>query len=304
MSRRILLAGLATAALGLALGTPALAQASGASVSVVDFRRAGETDDSAAFRRALAAGRPVHVPAGRGSGRGGIYLVDRVELPDGAVLFGDGPTRTVIEALPRSEADPVGIFQATAASETSAVTRLALRDLQLRDDIVRRGFLEHRHLLMFRGVRDAVLENVHFVGFRGDGLYLGGNVGHPRGRGDYRHNSAVRLSGCVFDGVNNDNRNGVSIVDGRGIAIERCQFRNCTRPGMPGAIDIEPDPYPHYLVGDIRVSDCQFGNVGGHSGVIALCVPPLGGAAPSPPAAGRTARSRPNCRRRCRTGSR
>jgi hypothetical protein len=105
-----------------------------------------------------------------------------------------------------------------------------------------------------------LIENCDFVGFRGDGLYLGsGNSG-----GQERHNINVTIQSCFFDGVNNDNRNCISIIDGDNIFINNCNFQNSTKPGMPGAIDFEPDGAATFAIGKkIVIQNCVFSNITG-----------------------------------------
>lgn len=233
-------------------------------VDVTAFRRRGERDDSQAFARALATGRPVFVPRGD-------YRVSMVKVPAGARIRGEGATSVLRAADP----DAYAVLYADSGSPDATVDGIAIRDLVLASDVASRGFREHSHLLVLQGVQAATIENVGFRGFRGDGLMLeGGNALAVDPVKEPRHNRNVSVRKCWFDGINRDNRNAISIVDGQDIRIENCRFRNVTRPDMPGAIDIEPNPYPFYRIADITVSDCDFVGIGGNIGAIAVFVPP------------------------------
>src|SRR5690606_23536553 len=99
-----------------------------------------------------------------------------------------------------------------------------------------------------------------FIGFYGDGVAI--NAGTDLRRYAYAYNKDVQIKNCFFDGINKDNRQGVSIYYCDNFIIENCKFNNITRNDMPGAIDIEPDK--DFLVsrnGIIR--NCTFTNIGG-----------------------------------------
>ena len=154
---------------------------------------------------------------------------------------------------------------------------IALRDLTFEGWARERGFSEHLHLVNLAGVEEVRIERVAFVAFQGDGLILSSG----RVPGSERHNRDVRVADCVFDGVNHQNRNGISVIDGDGIRIERSAFRNCTRPNMPGAIDFEPDNNAFAIIRNVLIQGCRFDNVGGNVGAIGFHIPPGVRALPS-----------------------
>ena len=266
ISRRSLVAGAlgGSVMLAFARGGPE-ARAQGSMRSVAEFRRSGDRDDSAAFTRALAVARQIRVPAGGGRGPGGAWLIGDVRLPAGTELFGDGIGRSVIRPAPRATA---AIYTDSGAA-SARLPGLVIRDLTFEGWVRERGFAEHFHLVHLAGVESARIERVAFVGFQGDGLILSSG----RTPGAERHNRDVTISDCRFDGVNRQNRNGISVIDGDGIAIERCTFANCTRPNMPGPIDFEPDAHPFGIIRNIRLQGCRFTNVGGNVGVIGFHIP-------------------------------
>lgn len=241
------------------------ARANSESVSVLDFRLPMDADDTAAFQRAVATGRPVYAPASAGLGPGGVYLVNEVRLIAGVELFGDGIGRTILR--------PGGneaVFHCDSGSATMQIVGIRISNLTLEGWVVKHGFAEHRHLLHLNGVKDVLIEHTEFKGFQGDGLYLGSS----RQVGITRHNRGIIIRKCVFDGVNNNNRNAISVIDGEQILIEDCIFKNCTRANMPGAIDFEPDETKEARIRDIIIWRCQFINIGGNIGVIAFHIPP------------------------------
>ena len=122
--------------------------------------------------------------------------------------------------------------------------------------VVADGFQEFKHLIMMQGATDIDIQTCWFTGWQGDAIVVrSGNFTAAA------QNRNVKIKDCVFDGVNNNNRNAISITDVYGMTIRDNKFMNCTRngelgytrpdaydifnpnkgPAMPGAIDIEPN---------------------------------------------------------------
>lgn len=291
-----LVAGTAVAAGALLCPRRLTAQPPAGAVALPDFRPAGARDDNQALARALATGRPVYLPAGRGTASDGAYLIESgVEannLVGGASLVGDGIGRTVIRR-PHRAGDFIFFVNSGSPDPARNLAGIRLADMTLEDDVVRRGFSEHHHLMHLNGVTGLQLDRVAFRGFRGDGLHLGS--GHILGM--ERHNRTVAIRHCLFDGINSNNRNGITIIDGEGVRIEDCQFLNCTRSGhggaaarpedrawqadpfdirtglsMPGAIDCEPNADRFAIIRDVSIERCRF--TGGGGAAVALLLRP------------------------------
>jgi len=214
----------------------------------------GVTDDTAAIQAAVNAGAVVYIPAG-------TYLTHTITLRAGVTIYGDGAASTLKQNT--ITAASYGTLFADSLSATAFVDDITIRDLRLVGAVADLGFSEFVHLISLNGVRRATIERVTCIGFRGDGVYFGSG---PQA-GQERHNQQVRVSGCTFDGVNGDNRNGISIIDGDGVIIDRNVFRNCTRFNMPGPIDFEPDAQAYHIIRNAQVVGNHFestcgGNVG------------------------------------------
>lgn len=248
-------------------------------VILQSFRRPGDIDDTAALARAFATGRPVFAPAAKGSGPGGRYLVSNDatgKIPHGAILSGAGRGKTVFK---RNGTKPF-ILHCDSKSPNSAdnIRGLRISDLTFEDDVARLGFAEFSYLVMLNGVTDARLDRVEFKGFRGDGLHLGSSV---TARVE-RHNEAVTVSDCTFDGINSNNRNAISVIDCQGLLIEKSRFLNCTRAGdgsfgaidpmnpatglgAPGPIDFEPNADAFAVIRDAVVRGNYFSGGAGYA---------------------------------------
>jgi len=118
-------------------------------------------------------------------------------------------------------------------------------------------------------VRNCVVERCVIEGFRGDGIYIGsGDLA-----GQERHNIGVTVRDCYINGVNNDNRNGISIIDGTNVNIDNNYFVNTTRSNMPGAIDVEPDVNVYHIIRDISIRNNRMFSCGGNVGNITVFLP-------------------------------
>lgn len=239
-------------------------------VLLPDFRRTGDRDDTAALRRAADTGAIIYVPPGSYS----IAMEDDTSLPSNLRLRGAGAARSII----RRSYDPGGPFILFADSRSAMwennLTGWRISGLGFKDDVETRGYSEFNYMVMLSGVTDAIIEDCTFTGFRGDAIYLGSSTV----RAVERHNRDVAIRRCVFDGVNSNNRNAISILDGERVLIEDCRFENIGRPGgegqfdpmnpasglqNPGAIDIEPEDTGFSRVDNVRVRRNHFRGGGG-----------------------------------------
>ena len=228
-------------------------------VSVKDFGAVGDgvTDDSAAIQAAIDAAYSVYIPSG-------TYLTDTLTLRSGTTLHGDGNTSILKQQ--GVLASSYGLLFADAGSSSTYVTNISINKIQILGLVSTSGFDQFAHLISFNGVRYVDISDCLIKGFQGDGIYLGSGVS----AGVERHNRNVNIRNCVIDGVNNDNRNGISIVDGDEVLIQGNTFINCTRNTMPGCIDIEPDANVFHVARNIRILNNFFENCLGNVGYIGL----------------------------------
>jgi hypothetical protein len=261
-SRRSALRALGSCLGGSLLVPAAWAQApEPAAANVLDFGAdpSGKHDSTPAFAKALARNTRVRVPSGE-------YLVGDLDLRAGTSLEGSGES-----SILRQRAGAHRLLHADSGSADPAANLNGIRiaKLQLRGNCDTAGFSEFVHLVSLNGVTDARIDEVVFRGFQGDGLYLGSS---DQAKTE-RHNRQVTVTNCVFDGINRQNRNGISVIDCDGLLVTGCTFRHVARSNMPGAIDIEPDANAWHVVRNLRIVNNQFLDVGGGIGAVCMYVP-------------------------------
>lgn len=226
--------------------------------SVKDFgaKCDGVTDDGAAVQKAVDAAPEIHFPAGI------CLLNSTVRLRAGTVLRGEGMGVSIVKQNGVS-GPSMGTFYAESGTVSSSLAGIQITEMTIYGQSDVSGFSEFQHLVSFNGVKNALVEKVEFRGFRGDGLYIGsGSSG-----ADERHNENIIVRRSVFDGVNNSNRNGISIIDGDTVMIDGNTFRNTTQSNMPGAIDVEPDWHPFHVIKNITVSNNVFSGINGNAAI-------------------------------------
>lgn len=163
----------------------------------------------------------------------------------------------------RKGADGCFVFDAQVSYQTNdnlSIRNIVIRDLKFFSDVKKNKFDELLHQISAHGVSNFKVQNCQFIGFLGDGIAVNASTDYKQFRNAY--NKAIEITNCTFDGVNNDNRQGVSIYYADGFRIENCTFKNITRSDMPGAIDIEPNDDLQIVRNGI-IKNCSFENIGG-----------------------------------------
>jgi hypothetical protein len=125
----------------------------------------------------------------------------------------------------------------------------------------RAGIGEHAHCVRFLNCPSVHMHDVMLLGGQGDGVYISHDK--PGSTGTGSQNVLIQR---IHGKGTNTGRNFISIICGRTIRIEDWSSEAWTVPGMPGAIDIEPD-WPGEYVDDVMVRRGKmFGGAGGALG--------------------------------------
>lgn len=214
-------------------------------------------DDTAAIQLAVNNAQNVFFPEGS-------YLTDSITGRAGQHVF--GVNMDAVTIIEKTICNGCGWYTVDTLSSIVQYDGIHIEGMTVYGGSDVLGFSEFLHGISLSGVKNTVVENVYFKAFRGDGLYLGTGTS-----GNLAHNTNVTVRNSVFDGVNQTNRNGVSIIDGSNIVIENNNFLNTTKSTMPGAVDIEPDGGNNILA-NIIVRNNYFSNIGGTVGVITMAL--------------------------------
>jgi hypothetical protein len=183
------------------------------------------------------------------------YELNTLNLRSGITLKGEG-VQTILHQ------NTGFLIAGNSGGPSTFISDVMIEGLQFLGNVVNLGFSEFLHLVAVSGVKKLTIRDSFFIGFQGDGLYLGSDGGE-------RHNHDVSVYNCTFDGITNENRNGISVIDGDGIDILCNYFANCTRSNMPGAIDLEPNS-SYNVLRNFRIEQNYFRNIKGSQGVISL----------------------------------
>lgn len=168
----------------------------------------------------------------------------------------------------RLGADGCFLFDAQVSdqkNDANSIKNIKISGLTFKSDVEKYGFDELLHQISAHGVSNFVIDNCKFIGFFGDAIAINGGTDFTKNRNAY--NKDIKIKNCSFDGVNKDNRQGISIYYADGFVIDNCHFKNITRDGMPGAIDIESDS-PTNVSRNGIISNCTFQNIGGISAIV------------------------------------
>ena len=130
-------------------------------------------------------------------------------------------------------------------------------------------FHEFLHTIKTIGVNGLTIENCIFDDFWGDAICLS-HYGDDAKTGERTRNQNVRIVNNQIEGGKHfNNRNGISVINGKNILIKGNVIRNTSRKDMPGGICVEPNNSA-YTIDGIKVFDNTFHRIKGNGG--AICV--------------------------------
>ena len=215
------------------------------------FGTVGTSDDNTVFQRFLDLAQTatqtvqLFVP-------NGTYTVNRLNLYANTHLEFES-WNAVLQQKVGSAGDwciAVNCPSGGTSSTANNAKNIRIKNGTLKGNSVARGFEEHTHLLGLSAVTNVIVENCQILEPQGDGIYIGSSL---LGATE-RHNENVTVQNCFFDGINNQNRNGISVIDGTNITIHNNRFDRFTNAGMPSPIDIEPDANAFAIIRGIKIT--------------------------------------------------
>lgn len=233
-------------------------------LSVKDFNAKGDgvTNDTAAIQAAI---NTLSANGGRLYITNGVFLCSGLVIPANVVITGNG-ANSVLKQNGTS-----AILICDSGNSTAFVDNIQINNLKLLGTVATDGFSEFIHLISFNGVRNCNISYCILEGYRGDGIYIGSGIAGEQ----ERHNYNVTIQNNVINGVNKDNRNGISVIDCNGLTIQNNYIINSSRNNMPGAIDLEPNNNTYHVLTNINITGNYIRDCGGNVGQISVYVPPL-----------------------------
>jgi hypothetical protein len=247
-------------------------------INVKDFGAVGNgiANDTAAFISAMASGgKTIHLPAG-------TYLTDFgnstyspsmiLNIPSGTHFIGEGE-KTIWRpytdnGLVEAGTDAYGCIGTDSGSEFVWSEDIRFSNIKFygySETTV--DVNEHSSLIFLSSVKRVVIDNCYFVAPRGDAITI--SSGYGAGPANERYNYDITIRNCWFDGINNTNRNAISVMDVDGMVIENCTFRNFSASTMPGSVDFEPDN-SFNVIKNIRIFNNKFYNTNGLRGHLTI----------------------------------
>lgn len=167
-------------------------------------------------------------------------------------------------------ADGMFVFDAKVSMQTddsNSIKNIKFIGAKFISNVKQYGFDELLHHVCMHGVSNVTFEYCSFIGFLGDGVAVCRGLREDGIRDAY--NKDVNFYKCNFDGINNNNRQGISIYYCDGFSIDFCNFENICRPDMIGAVDIESDT-SNTISRKGVISNCSFKNIGGGNGAVTI----------------------------------
>lgn len=140
-------------------------------------------------------------------------------------------------------------------------------DFRVRNNGV--DFHEPIYVIETIGVNGLIIKNCFFDDFWGDAICLS-HYGDIPSTGERTRNQNVRiLYNTIIGGDHHNNRNGISVINGKNVLIKGNVIKNTSRKDMPGGIDVEPNNCA-YTIENIRIENNVFEEIRGSGG--AICV--------------------------------
>jgi hypothetical protein len=232
----------------------------GAPINVKDFGAKGDgvTNDTAAIQAAANVGGVLFFPAG-------TYEITHVDLYSNTEIVGES-WDTIIHQISGTDPRPGaydGMFTVNYANNATPTKNVVFKNLQLKMDLPVGTYTpadEQSHIILTGHTEDVVIDNVYFNGWRGDAVFIGGQMSGVGVPTNYVAQN-TSITNCFFNGINNTCRQGITVGSSDGVYINANRFLNVTNATMPGAIDIEPE-LPFAYGRNITISNNSFVGVG------------------------------------------
>ena len=239
----------------------------------------GETDDARCINDMIRVCDRIHFPQGQ-------YLLKSKFNPDGIV---EKSLQTQVQThigINRSNVRLVGdegsefisdiplgtIFVFSKPNELeNSIRNIEISGLTFTVHNDGKEFHEFMHTIKLMGVNGMTIKNCRFDDFWGDAICLS-HYGDTPETGERTRNQNVKILNNTIAGSDyHNNRNGISVINGKDVLIKGNTIKNTSRKDMPGGIDVEPNNSA-YTIDNIRIEDNTFEDIKGSGGAICVVV--------------------------------
>jgi len=237
----------------------------------------GETDDAAIINEMIEVCGSIFFPKGR-------YRLESSYNPEGKVPVGYGSSIKAHIGIRRNGTHLVGepgtVFVTQQPLGTicifsqpnqikNSVSNIVIKNIEFEVHNDGENFHEFMHTIKTIGVNGLLIEGCFFNDFWGDAICLS-HYGDTPATGERTRNANVKISNnSIVGGEHHNNRNGISIVNGKNILIKRNVIKETTRKDMPGGIDVEPNN-SSYTIDNIQIIGNEIEGCEGTAGGICI----------------------------------
>lgn len=202
---------------------------------------------------------------------GDILMNTHLKVPNGVIIRGKGHTKTRIYRG-TSIGSSTGVLYQLSSSDAEILEGNIYEHMSFYGGVTTTNHNNFTHLLSVAGVKNAIIRNCAFYGFKADGILISSGPAN----GNRRRNQNILVENCIFDGVVQNNRNGVSVIMCDHITIQNCHFKNIGAPTLTqsvGAIDVERNDKTNQQTNNVRILNNVFENIDttNTSGVALFC---------------------------------
>ena len=234
----------------------------------------GETDDAQNINQIISVANNIFFP-------NGPYLLETLAKPSATILktlherikchigihksnlhlFGENDTRFI------SYTPNVMICAYSVPYQFDAsISNITLDNITFVEKNDLTNFHEFAHTIKIIGINDLNIINCKFDNFWGDAIMLGSYVDNPT-TGERVRNQNVNIVNNYFIGEGFNNRNAISVINGKNINIIKNTIDQVSNKKMPGAIDIEANNSA-YTIDGITISHNRINRSNGFGGAI------------------------------------
>lgn len=132
-------------------------------------------------------------------------------------------------------------------------------------------FREYLHTIRLIGVNGIIIKQCVFNDFWGDAISLSHYGDIPSTGERTRNQNVIILNNTIIGGDHHNNRNGISVINGKNVLIKGNTIKKTSRNDMPGGIDVEPNNSA-YTIENIRIENNILDGIKGSGGAICVVI--------------------------------